>query len=309
MANCSRIELSVVVCTYNRADWLRGALDSLKVQTLESARFEVLLVDNNSTDDTALVASRYRDTMPNLRYLKEEQQGLSYARNLGWQSANGEFVAFLDDDARAAADWCEGVLTAFRTVLPQPVSVGGRILPMFDAPLPAWFTEELEIRTWGDSSCFLDAQTARYGFSGSNMAFPKEVLIRYGGFSTSLGMQGRKIRLGEDSLLFSRIQDREPLLWYDPSLIVHHLVPQRNLGMKYRLTRAYAAGRSLAFMQRERDELNSWWVELNNTAYFIKELITSLFSERQNPAAQFRKLSDLVKQCGLLMGRLLPEDK
>lgn len=296
-------DLTVVVCTYNRDDWLPAALSSLAEQSLEGDRYEVLLVDNNSKDTTAEVAKGFVDKYANFHYLLEKKQGLSHARNLGWGSARGEFVAFMDDDARAEPDWCQGILNAFRSVDPQPVSVGGKILPLYDAPLPKWFPPEIEIRSWGDIPCFLDESRRQYGFSGSNMSFPREVLARYGGFSTELGMQGRKIRLGEDSHLFSCIQEKEPLFWYDPNLIVHHLVPKRNLRLSYRLTRAYASGKSLAFMRQERSETNNLRVELLNTAYLFKELAVSLLRDRKSRATQFLKLCEFFKQLGILTGR------
>ena len=297
------MDLSIIICTYNRANWLGAALASLAEQTLARDRYEVLLVDNNSTDATVDVVAAYKEKIANLNYLKEVRQGLSHARNLGWQSARGEFVAFMDDDARAAPDWCERIVAAFRNVTPRPVSVGGKILPLFESPLPSWFSPEIEVRSWGETAGFLEESRRRYGFSGSNMSFPREVLARYGGFSANLGMQGRKIRLGEDSYLFSRIQERQPYFWYDPQLVVYHLVPQRNLTLRYRLNRAFAAGRSVAFMQREGGDRSSWRVELLNTAYFAKELCRSLLIDRNDRPVQFRKLCDLFKQFGVLSGR------
>jgi len=158
------------------------------------------------------------------------------------------------------------------------------------------------VRTWGEVSGFLEGPRQRYGFSGSNMAFPREVLERYGGFSAGLGMHGRKIRLGEDSDLFNRLQEREPLFWYDPQLIVHHLVPRRNLKLGYRLKRAYAAGQAVAFMQRERGERLGGRVELLNTAYLVRELLRALLLERGDRRGQFRRLCDLCKQVGVLIG-------
>ena len=296
-------ELSVVVCTYNRADWLPNALSSLAEQTLNKDRYEVLLVDNNSSDTTGEVAADFVNKYSNFHYLTEKKQGLSHARNLGWQSARGEFVAFMDDDARAESNWCAGILDAFRSVDPKPVSVGGKILPLFDDPLPSWFSREFEVRTWGETSCFLDETKSRYGFSGSNMSFPRDVLARYKGFSRELGMQGGKLRMGEDSYLFNRIQEQEPLFWYDPKLVVHHLVPKRNLSLRYRLARAYASGRSLAFMRKEKSETNSLRIELLNTGYHAKEFALSLLHERKNRTNQFLKLCEFIKQLGVLTGR------
>ena len=219
------------------------------------------------------------------------------------ESARGEFVAFLDDDARAEPDWCERIVAAFRNVQPKPVSVGGKILPLYDTPLPGWFPREIEVRSWGEEPGFLDQTKSRYGFSGSNMSFPRNVLARYDGFCTELGMQGRTLRMGEDSDLFNRIQEHEPLFWYDPRLIVHHLVPRRNLTLRYRLARAYASGRSLAFIREKRSESNSLRIELLNTGFLAKESAMSLWRDRKDRAAQFLKLCELIKQLGILTGR------
>jgi len=296
-------KLSVVVCTYNRADWLPAALSSLAEQTLDNDHYEVLVVDNNSTDTTKETATEYVNKYPNFRLLSEKKQGLSHARNLGWQSACGEFVAFMDDDARAEQDWGERIIAAFRNIQPRPVSVGGKILPLYDAPLPSWFSREIEVRSWGEEPCFLDEAKRRYGFSGSNMSFPRDVLERYGGFSTELGMQGSKLRLGEESYLYNRIQEQEPLFWYDPKLIVHHLVPRRNLTLRYRLARAYAAGRSTAFMIKEKSETNSLRVELLNTGCIARELALLFWRDRKNRSTQFLKLLEFTRQLGILTGR------
>ena len=296
--------LSVVICTYNRSQLLAEALESLARQTFDQEMLEVVIVDNNSTDSTPEVVATFQRKFKNFRYLLEERQGLSHARNLGWQLAQGEFVAFMDDDARAADDWCGRIVAAFRSVTPRPVSVGGKILPLFEAPLPSWFPRKVEVRSWGEDAGFLEGSRLSYGFSGSNMAFPREVLARYGGFSANLGMQGRKIRLGEESHLFNRIQEKEPYFWYDPQLIVHHLVPRRNLTVSYRLFRAFAAGRSLAYIRRERGEEDNWPRELLNTVYFAKELCRSLLLDRANRPIQFCRLCDLFNQFGVLRGKI-----
>ena len=100
------IFLTVVVCTYNRSDLLAGCLESLCQQTIKKDKFEIILVDNNSTDNTSEIAKGFLD-QSNFRYLLETSPGLSHARNRGLNEAKGEYVGYIDDDARAKYDWLE----------------------------------------------------------------------------------------------------------------------------------------------------------------------------------------------------------
>jgi len=101
--------ISVVVCTHNRATLLGQALESLVGQTLNAARYEIIVVNNCSTDDTPGIVERFKGsrTIPLLRSVDEPALGLGHARNRGWQVAQGEYVAFMDDDARADSHWLE----------------------------------------------------------------------------------------------------------------------------------------------------------------------------------------------------------
>src|SRR5688572_20182007 len=121
--------ISAVVCTYNRSDRMAAAVRSLLVQTLPSTDYEVLVVDNCSTDDTAAVVDRLRQGAPNLRYEHEPTLGLNPARNRGWQAARAPHVAYLDDDAIADPGWLAAILEVFETVRPTPAAVGGKIEP------------------------------------------------------------------------------------------------------------------------------------------------------------------------------------
>lgn len=241
--------LSIIVCTYNRADLLLGCLESLVLQVVGCRLFEVIIVDNNSTDNTQANVLEFIKKYPNFRYVSVRSQGLSHARNCGWRKARGKYVAYIDDDAKATPRWCERILNAFETVTPTPAAVGGQILPFYETTPPPWFTDDFEIRTWGTNAGFLEPPQAMYGFSGSNMAFPRRILERFGGFSTQFGIVGGKLRMGEDAEFFYRIYDEEPNFWYDPLIMVYHWVPARNLKVMSRIIRSYYCGQSLASMQ------------------------------------------------------------
>lgn len=246
------LDISVVVCTYNRADLLPDCLRSLAEQTLDPHRFEVIVVDNNSTDNTKQVVADFLHKYSHFRLVEESRQGLSHARNCGWKEARGEYVAYVDDDARAVPDWIERIVHNFAEIVPKPIAVGGEIHPFYDVPPPAWFTDDFELRTWGNMSGFLRPPKLMIGFSGSNMAFQRRVLEAYEGFSSSFGMKGAEFGIGEETDLFFKIHLKEPYFWYDPAIRVYHLTPARNMKVRYRARRAFCAGRSHAVISGRR---------------------------------------------------------
>ena len=97
--------ISVVICTYNRAAIFKNALQSVCAQTIDPSSYEVIVVDNNSTDQTAEIAQSFCQQFPHVHYIKEKQQGLSYARNTGWQKAKGAYIAYIDDDCEVPETW------------------------------------------------------------------------------------------------------------------------------------------------------------------------------------------------------------
>lgn len=246
------IELSVVVCTYNRSSLLPYCLQSLVDQTLDKELYEVLIINNNSSDDTQSIIDGFSRKASNFRALSEPIQGLSHARNRGWKESKGKFIAYIDDDAKAIPEWCEKILDAFKTVTPEPVAVGGEIRPFYEKDPPSWFTDDYEVMTWGKEAGFLQLPRAPNGFAGSNMAFKRLILEEYGGFSSNYGMRGNKIGLGEETELFMRVYKDYPLFWYDPGAKIFHWVPIRNMRITYRLKRAYKSGEATAYIYNRR---------------------------------------------------------
>jgi glycosyltransferase involved in cell wall biosynthesis len=247
-----RIKISVVVCTYNRELLLSGCLQSLTEQSIGQSLYEVIIVDNNSTDGTQAVGLDYVGRYRNFRYGKEQRQGKSYACNTGIRLAKGKYVAFIDDDAKASSNWLERIVDAFESIVPTPVAVGGTIYPWFEHRPPSWFSDDMEIRTWGDERRFLKPPRGQLGFSGSNMAFQKDILAHYGGFPTDIGPVGNKFELGEEAALFFRIYRDYPYFWYDPDISVRHLVAHEKMRVQYQLERAYLTGIAVAKIRRER---------------------------------------------------------
>ncbi len=226
--------ISAVVCTHNRAAYLERALASLAAQSLAPDAYEILVVDNASTDDTPAVVAAARARIPNLVSLHEPTPGLGHARNAGLHAARGAYVAYVDDDAVASATWLERILAAFATVQPTPGCVGGRVDAIWEAPRPRWLADEmltyLTVIDWSPTATFLGDD--RF-VAGANMAFPRDLLRSIDGFHPALGRRGTTLLSNEELRVETALRRRGHPCWYDPAIAVgHHVAPER-------LTRAY----------------------------------------------------------------------
>src|SRR5262249_29253186 len=127
MANSVRI--SVVICTRNRSTYLAQCLQAIEAQTLQPHHYEVIVVDNGSSDDTGSVVAPFCRRRTNFRYVAEERVGLSVARNTGVRSGHGDIVAFTDDDAAPEPSWLEQILRRFQELSDDAGVIGGDVIP------------------------------------------------------------------------------------------------------------------------------------------------------------------------------------
>lgn len=295
----------MVVCTYNRDFMLEHCLASLTHQSIGTSKYEVIIVDNNSTDNTQSYVKRYLDKFKQFRCVTEPLQGLSHARNRGWQEARGEYVAFIDDDAKASPNWLELIVNAFNKVYPQPAAVGGEIRPFYDVPPPDWFTTDFELRSWGNEAKFLEPPVSMFGFSGSNMSFPKQVLARYGGFNVNLGMRGTAIGMGEEADLFFRMYRSHAPLWYDPIICVYHWTPVRNSTIAYRVKRAYCAGQSRAqIVGSTLISLETFYELLHLPAFIFVSLVKICRKQGARRTELMKFIQILCNRLGFLVGKI-----
>ena len=139
------IPLSIVIATFNRSAYLLRTLESLAGQTLPAQEFEILVVNNNSTDDTPAVFAGFARQHPELRLrmVAEPVQGISYARNRGVAEAEGECIVFIDDDEEAVPDFAKSYRDFFRS-RPDCDAAGGAVVPVYEAPLPRWYSHYIE---------------------------------------------------------------------------------------------------------------------------------------------------------------------
>lgn len=250
------IEISAVICTYNRVDYLQKAIRSLVNQSLENAKYEIIIIDNNSTDGTKKNVSDDFVACENLKYYLEPVQGLSSARNTGWQIAKGKYVAYLDDDAVANPNWLRNILRAFNSTNSLG-AVGGKIDPIWESERPDWLIDELlpflTVVDWYEKPTLLDSR--RY-VPGANMAFPKEILKELGGFSTDLGRKKQNLLSNEEIGLYKLINSQGLNRLYDPEIMVKHHVSSNRINQNYFKRRLYWQGISNAVLKSEESRMN-----------------------------------------------------
>src|SRR5688572_16665729 len=247
--------VTIILCTYNRAPSLRLALQSLVSQSFEKSAYEIVVVDNASTDNTsALIKAFQRDnSSSDITLVVESKQGLAYARNTGCKMARGHYLAFIDDDCIASEDWLQALVDCYEHVKPLPWSVGGPILPRYDSPRPRWFKDSYETDTWGDQPRFL---LNGESFTGCNMSFRKEVIEQFGGFDADFGMKGDNLALAEETQLFQKIWSaagKACNCYYTPRAVVYHTIDPYKMTVAYQLKRAFSSGQASWTMTREHN--------------------------------------------------------
>jgi glycosyltransferase involved in cell wall biosynthesis len=201
-------DISVVICTYNRAALLTEALRSLFAQKVDNFNYEIVVIDNNSSDDTpATVESLKAESPVPLRYFRETRQGNAYARNAGVEQAAAPIIAFLDDDCIADQNWLATMKSAFDRD-PELAFVGGRVLPVWENDPPAWLNTShwapLALLDYGTEEREIKGQTP-LGLLTANIAVRKEVFGELGGFLPSLQRVKGSIGSMEDHEFVQRI--------------------------------------------------------------------------------------------------------
>ena len=239
------LRLSLIVATYNRAESLITALQSVVEQTAPKVEWECVVVNNNSTDDTAARFKTFAEAHPDvqLRMVDEQRQGLSYARNRGIGESEGEYIAIIDDDERIAPDFIASYIALFDSKS-DAMAAGGPIVAEYPSGKPRWmssFTERPIANTmyFGDKVTLFPAGRIP---GGGNMAIRRSAIRRYGVFDTSLGYVGEKLIGGEECDLFERLQIAEAKYYYVPGAVMYHIIPKEKLTQEYLSRLSYNVG-------------------------------------------------------------------
>jgi len=233
--------VSVVVCTYNRADVLVHALRSLCDQSLDASQYELIAVDNNSQDNTREFIEGFCRRYPQVRYCLEKQQGLSHARNRGWRESRGGYVAYVDDDCKVPDDWLEKAFEVLTRL--SPAVFGGPYYGYYNSPKPGWWKERYGSFEHSETDGALAQGTY---LRGGNIFFQRAMLEAVGGFDCRYGMVGEKLAYAEETDLQKRIRSAHPdaLIHYEPTLLVYHLVRPEKMTLRWNVTSHFRGGRS-----------------------------------------------------------------
>jgi glucosyl-dolichyl phosphate glucuronosyltransferase len=219
--------ISVVICTYNRDKFIGEALNCLSRQTLSPDRFEIIVVDNNSTDNTAAITKKFIADHPdlNMRYVLEPTKGLSFARNRGMQEAKAPIITYIDDDAEATPGFLQSIVT-FLQANKTVVGIGGKVIPKYsESQEPEWMSKYLNgfvgLMDYGTSPKRFD-NTMKYP-AGCNMTYTKDILKRAGGFNNQLTFRS------DDKYIFFQVTKLSDNIYYLPEAMLYHNIDNDRL--------------------------------------------------------------------------------
>lgn len=258
--------VSVIVCAYTERRWddLLCAVDALKGQTI--APHEIIVV----IDHNPALYDRAADHLDGIKLLKNvNKQGLSGARNTGIDQAEGDILAFVDEDALARSDWLENLLPHFADE--GTIGVGGQIVPMWLSGRPRWFPNEFD---WVVGCTYRgmpkDANPVR-NLIGCNMSFRREIFDEVGQFREDVGRIGTLPVGCEETELCIRAHQHCPEhhLIYEPTALVDHRVPADRGTWRYFLKRCYSEGISKALISRYVGTSDSLSSERGYVAYTL----------------------------------------
>lgn len=221
------MNLSLVICTYNRAKFIGACLEHIAKQTLDASLFEVLIINNNSTDNTEAICQKIiaEHSRINIKLFFESNKGLSYARNRGIKESSTSIISYIDDDALANPNFLKEI-NDFFVNNPHAIGIGGMVEPYYiDAPKPKWMSKFL-YGFVGDIN--LGNKIKKYSASmkypiGCNMTYKKELLIKIGGFNNALTFRG------DDKYVFHEIKKYSDEIYYLPTAKVKHVIDKERL--------------------------------------------------------------------------------
>lgn len=284
-----RIRLTIVICTFNRAEVLAITLKTVSQATSLFEGLEIVIVDNKSTDHTKSIINSYRNSDQRIHYCTEGRQGLSFARNAGAMISQGEIILYLDDDAKLNTT---NITEIFETIESNEFS-------LFTGVWKAWHLKE--------PPKWLPYSTGNYQLKGPNrireigddyitgliMVINKAKLMEIGGFPTHLGMTGNKVAYGEETWVENEFKKRGWKVGINPNIVIDHLVGEHKYKLSWHLKAAMAKGfadkelngapsflkRLFTFVKNlSKAKLRSTWYLVTRRDYYIQNFVIDTFA-------------------------------
>lgn len=291
--------ISVIICTYNRDKYIYNVLKSLALGTLEHSAYEIILVDNNCTDNTRSEVDHFCNVFPQvtLRYFVETNQGLSHARNRGIRESKGDILVYVDDDATVNPDYLKTYADWF-AAHPETDAAGGPIIPHYETGSePKWMTYFIK-RLLTGYLYFGDKARPFPGDNypgGGNAAYRASVFEKVGLYNVQLGRNGDSLTGGEEKDIFDKMKREGMQFVYLPNAILYHSIPGYKLEADYfnRLTtgigqseraRTLRIGKGL-YRKRLLSELKKWCATIVLWCFYL----ITFRPQRGNMLIQFRR--------------------
>jgi glycosyltransferase involved in cell wall biosynthesis len=294
------MNVDVVICTYNRSEKLKKVIQSiLDAEVPENHRLQLIIVNNNSTDNTESIVKEFAgNDFVRINYLFESKQGKSHALNTGLKNIMGEIIGFTDDDVFVDRLWLKEMAAAL-TRYPEYSCFGGKTMAIYPAHLPGWLDTEGSMeflrsafvdRNDGDVEADYEANPFSKTPSGCNMFFRRCAIEFNGPFRTDLGPAGNESGFSEDTDYCTRLIERGKRFMYIPSAIVYHPVHENRIRKDYLLGWQYACGKSEVrrgrgykdtvkvfgvpryLIRKLSGHFTGWWLSLRSKKRFYHKL-------------------------------------
>ncbi len=231
--------INVAICTYNNAKLVDLTLSKLALQEVDPCvEWSVLVVDNNSTDETSTVVQNHiqLNHIPDLRLVHERQQGLGHARRRAVRETSSELIAFVDDDCLLSPDWVQQAV-AFCREHPMAGAMGGRVQLLWEVSPAAeilGFEDYLARQEYGDLTRQMPSTGETY-LVGAGLVLKRAALIESGWMDTMalVGRKGKALTSGDDSEMVLRIRNAGYELWYNPAMQLQHYIPKHRISSGY----------------------------------------------------------------------------
>ena len=243
--------VSIIICSYNRMQYLPKCLEHLKNQTCKTEDYEIVLINNNSTDKTELICKEYIQKNPelNVSYFLEKNPGLSHARNRGVEEAKGDILCFIDDDGFAIPDYVKTISKyAIDINYSNYMAFGGKVIPCYNkGKEPIWISKYISgLVSEVDLGKKVKPFDKKYP-AGCNMVFRKEFFENHGGFNVDLHTRG------DDKYIFQKLRDKKHKILYIPELKVSHFIDDYRLEKNFIIRLSKIIGQSEAIRLKNKN--------------------------------------------------------
>lgn len=246
--------VTIAIPTYDREKWLRETLAGLTTQDYPTDRLEILIIDNNSPDNTREVVASFSEAKHSPRHLLETQQGANFARNRALAEAQGEIIVYGDDDILMGATWLRELMQPFVNDPDQKIgAVAGEVVPVFPEGCPDW------VRSFHEPQALradMGPASPKQVPMSANLAFRRDVLREQGGWDTNVGRKGKRVFGGEENGPIRRLHQAGYEVWFAPRASVDHQMPKGRTTMRYVKRHAFdsACSRVVGHVGTDREE-------------------------------------------------------